>query len=153
MKKIVTASTAKLSIMLLLIFVAFELSGCSSVGKVIPEQNRILFNKNGTNQGTYKAEELTLDYNYTLDGRNLSFDGNITSVWDFDSVDLSLLFIDATGTVLQSTVVYYSGYRDQSPSASTDSTDSNFKTRLIVPRGAVGMSFSMTGMEHEGHQI
>jgi len=62
-------------------------------------------------------------------------------------IDVSLLFIDASGTVPQDTIVYYSGYREENPSLSTDS---NFKTMLVVPRGAVGMSFSMTDIAHEG---
>jgi hypothetical protein len=78
-------------------------------------------------------------------------DGQDTSEWMFDSVDVSLLFFDAGGSVLQEKVVYYSGYRESlTPSSATDST---FRTMLVVPRGAVGISFSLTEMAREGKQI
>lgn len=41
----------------------------------------------------------------------MTLDGEVTSVWEFDSVDVSLQFFDVSGTVLQETIVYYSGYR------------------------------------------
>ena len=147
MKKFLDVSTGKVAVLLLLTIISFELLGCTMVGKVIPVQNRILFSDNGVNHGTYKDGELTLDYNYHQVGRKMTLDGEVTSVWEFDSIDVSLLFFDASGTVLQETIVYNSGYREETPSSSTDST---FKTVLVVPRGAVGMSFSMTDVAHEG---
>jgi hypothetical protein len=145
MKKSLDVSTGKVAVLFLLIFISFELLGCTQVGKVIPVQNRILFSEKGVTQGTYDDGELTLDYSYHLVGRNMTLDGEITSVWKFDSIDLSLLFFDPSGTVLQETIVYYSGYREEAPSSSTDTT---FKTKLVVPREAVGMSFSMTDIAH-----
>ena len=142
-------STEKVAI-LLLIFASFGLLACTMVGNVVPLQNRILFNEKSVNQGTYNDGELTLNYSYNLVGRHMTLDGEITSVWKFDSIDVSLLFFDTNGTVLQETIVYYSGYREENPSTSTDTT---FKTILVVPRGAVGMSFSMTDTSREGKQI
>ncbi len=120
------------------------------MGKVIPAQNRILFSDKGDEQGTYNDGELSLNYNYHQVGRHLTLDGEVTSVWDFNSIDVSLLFFVPSGTVLQETIVYYSGYRVDNTSSSTDS---KFRTMLVVPRGAVGMSFSMTDMAHEGRQL
>jgi hypothetical protein len=149
MKNTLDVSTGKVAVLFLLIFISFELLGCTMVGKVIPMQNQILFSEKGLNQGTYNDGELTLNYNYTLDGRKMTLDGEITSVWTFDSIDVSLLFFDTSGTVLQETIVYYSGYREENPLSSTDKT---FKTMLVVPRGAVGMSFSMTDFPYEGRE-
>ena len=148
MKNSLDVSTGKAFILFLLIFISFELLACSMVGKVIPSQNRILFSGKGVSQGTYNDGELTLDYNYHLVGRKMTLDGQVTSTWATDSIDVSMLFFDATGTVLQKTIVYYSGYRETSSST----TDSTFKTMLVVPRGAVGMSFSMTDVAHEDRQ-
>ena len=149
MNKSLDVLTGKVVVLFLLIFISFELLGCTMVGKIIPVQNRILFSEKGVSQGTYKDGELTLDYSYHQVGRKMTLDGEVTSVWEFDSIDVSLLFFDASGTVLQETIVYNSGYREETPSSSTDST---FKTVLVVPRGAVGMSFSMTDVAHEGRQ-
>lgn len=149
MKKSLAVSTGKVAALFLLIFMAFDLSGCTMVGKVLPVQNRILFNEKSANQGTYNDGELTLEYSYHQVGRKMTLDGQITSVRAFDSIDVSLLFFDASGTVLQETIVYYSGYRE-TPSSSTDKT---FKTVLVMPRGSVGMSFKMTDMAREGKQI
>lgn len=149
MKKLLDVSTGKMAVLFLLIFISFELLGCTMAGKVIPVQNRILFSEQGTNQGTFNDGELTLNYSYQKAGRNMTLDGQVTSDWTVDSIDVSLLFFDASGTVLQRTIVYNSGYRD----SSTSSTDPSFKTMLVVPRGAVGMSFSMTDTAHEGRQI
>lgn len=149
MKKSLDVSTGKMAVLFLLIFISIELLGCTMTGKVIPLQNRILFNEKGGSQGTYSEGELTLDYSYNQVGRNMTLDGEITSVWKFDLIDVRLMFLDASGTVLQETIVYTSGYREETPSSSTDST---FKTMLVVPQGAVGMSFSMTDMAREGRQ-
>lgn len=148
-EKTIDILTGKAAILFLLVFISFQLLGCSMVGKVIPVQNRILFSENKENKGTYKDSELTLDYSYHQDGRKMTLDGEVTSVWEFDSIDVSLQFFDASGTVLQETIVYNSGYREEAPSSSTDST---FKTMLVVPPGAVGMSFSMTESAHEGRE-
>ncbi len=150
MKKQLDVSAGKMAV-LLLVFFSFMLPGCTMVGDVVPAQHRILFTDQEGGQGTYKDDRLTLDYSYNLDGRKMTLDGQVTSVWKFDSVDVSLLFFDAGGTVLQDTVVYYSGYRESLISSPT--TDSSFKTMLVVPRGAVGISFSMTDMAREGRQI
>ncbi len=149
MKKSLDISTGKATILFLFIFISFGLLACTMVGKVIPVQNRILFSEKGVSQGTYTNGELTLDYNYSLVGRKLTLEGQVTSVWGADSIDVSLLFFDASGTTLQETIIYYSGYRDTS-SATPDPT---FKSMLIVPRGAVGMSFIMTDIAHEGRKI
>lgn len=146
MKKSLDVSTKKAAILFLLVFVSFELLACTMVGKVIPVENRILFGGKNVNQGTYKDGQLTLDYDYHLVDRKMTLDGQITSTWVTDSIEVSLLFFDASGTTLQETIVYYSGYRE----ASSLSTDSTFKAMLVVPRGAVGMSFQMTDIPHEG---
>ena len=151
MNKPLDVSTGKMAALFMIVIISLVFSGCTMVGDVIPVQNRILFTEKGGGQGTYNDDQLTLDYSYSLDDRKMSLDGQVTSVWQFDSVDVSLLFFDAGGSVLQETVVYYSGYRESlTPSSATDST---FRTMLVVPRGAVGISFSMTDMAREGKQI
>ncbi len=149
MKKSLDVITGKAAILFLFIFISFGLLACTMVGKVIPVQNRILFSEKGASQGTYNDGELTLDYNYQLDGRKMTLDGQVTSAWATDSIDVSLLFFDTSGTILQETIVDYSGYRDSSSSTTAPA----FKTMLIVPRGAVGMSFIMTDVAHVGRQI
>lgn len=144
MQKKVNTVSSKITILVALIFMAFELSGCATVGSVIPEEKQILFNADGTGEGKFKSGQLSLDYSYKPIGKNMSFSGVITSVWDYDSITVRLLFVDGSGTVLQQKIVYFStsGFRIDPSSSHTFAT---FKTVLSVPPGTVGISYRMTG--------
>lgn len=146
MKKILDVLIGKAVVLFLLIFISFELLGCSVVGRVVPVDNRILFGEKEHSQGSYSYGGLTVDYSYRLAGGNMNLAGQVYYGRAVDSLNVRLLFLDATGTVLQQKLVYASGYRV----SSSQTTERTFKETLVVPPGATGISFSYSDSLRSG---
>lgn len=138
MKTYVNVSAKKITILFLLILVPLSVSGCANVGRLVADNNRILFTEKGTNQGVYSQGGLTVNYNYSLDGKKLTLDGNVNYPGSVDFLNVYISAIDATGSVLQQNIIYSSGYRVSSNWA----THRSFKETFIIPPGTAGMSFS-----------
>ena len=68
----------------------------------------------------------------------MTIDGQVDYRRRVDSLDVRLLFLDASGTVLQQKIVYSSGYRVDSSRKS----DRSFHETMVVPPGVDGLSFS-----------
>ena len=148
MKKSSIAITGKINIFVLLIFMALQLSGCATVGTIIPTEKQILFNAEETGEGTLKSGQLSLKYSYKPVGENMSFNGVITSVWEYDSITVRVLFIDGIGTVLEQKIVYFktSGLKVD---ASVSHTFASFKNVSAMPPGTKGISFRMSGEQRQ----
>ena len=137
MKRNSIALTKELVILPLLILATFGLIGCTQVGRLVPADDRILFNDRETGQGTFNSDGLAVDYTYKLQGRDLNLEGNAWYRGGVDSLNVYVLFLDPAGTVLQQRIAYYSGYR-----VFRHWTDSSFQESLAVPPGAAGFTFS-----------
>jgi hypothetical protein len=138
MEKYAEVSLNKAVIMIILILAHLSLIGCADVGRMVSADNRILLNDQATNQGVFSHSGLTVEYSYSLAGESLTLAGKVNYRTSVDSLNVYILFLDATGTVLQKKIVYYSGYR-----ISRDLlADRSFKDTLVVPPGTAGMSFS-----------
>lgn len=138
MKTYVNFSAKKIAVLFLLIFVSLSFFGCANVGKLASTDNRIPFAEKGTSQGVYSDGGLTVDYSYSLDGKNLTLEGKVNYPGSVDSLKVYIRSVDATGTVLQQNTVYSSGYRVYREWA----TDRSFKEKFVIPPGTVGISFS-----------
>jgi hypothetical protein len=138
MKKILHASIGKTAVLSLLLLISLGLAGCAGVGRVVPADDRILFGEKGTGQGSYSRGGLTVTYSYRLTDGKIILDGQAHYIWAVESLDVRLLFLDAAGTVLQRKLVYSSGYRV----ARSWMTERTFQKTMVVPSGAVGISFS-----------
>jgi hypothetical protein len=138
MKKYVNISAKKIAVLFLLILVPLSVSGCATVGRLASDNNRILFTEKGANQGVYSHGRLTVNYSYSLDGKNLTLDGNVNYPGNVDFLNVYISAIDATGSVLQQNIIYSSGYRVSSNWA----THRSFKETFVIPPGTAGMSFS-----------
>ncbi len=138
MKKYATVSIRKVALLFIFILVPLSFFGCANVGRLASADNRVLFAEKGTNQGVYSDGGLTVNYNYSLDGKNLTLGGKINYPGSVDFLNVYIRSIDAKGTVLQQNTVYSSGYRVSRNWA----IDRSFKETFVVPPGTTGISFS-----------
>ena len=122
---------------LLLLLSWLSIFGCAGLGRVVPAEERILFTEKESVEGVFSSSPLMMSFSYTLKGRNLQLKGSVDYSGGYDSLNVYVLFIDASGTVLQRNLVYYSGYRVGFwPGGNT------FQADLNVPANAAGFSFS-----------
>lgn len=138
MKTYSNNSAKKFAALFLLVLVPLSVSGCATVGRLAMDNNRILFTEKGADQGVYSHGGLTVNYSYSLDGKNLTLEGNVNYPGNVDFLNIFISSIDATGSVLQQKIIYSSGYRVSSNWA----THRSFKETFAIPPGTAGMSFS-----------
>jgi len=132
----------------MLTLVCFSFLGCTSVGSVVPVDQMVTLMESQKSQSIFKHGPLTVEYMYSVADGRISLKGNAKYSGGADSLDLRVLFLDATGTVLQKKIVYSSGYRttrDPKP-------ERNFDKTLDVPVGAVGFSFTYSVKERSGRR-
>lgn len=132
----------------LLLLMTFGLVGCAGVGRLVPADERILFNEKGAGQGSFRQDSLTVVYSYRLTDGNLTVGGEVDYTWAVDSLDVRLLFLDAAGTVLQKKIVYSSGYRV----ADSRKTERSFQQTLAVPPGAAWISFDYSAQPRRSYR-
>lgn len=148
MKNCMRVFIEKIFILCLLAVVSFALSSCGYMGPVVSADKRVLFSEHTNSQGNFSDGDLTINYNYSLTGGKLHLAGDIAYRGSVDSLDVRLLFLDPTGSVMQQKIIYSSGYR-----VYTDwGVDRNFQAHLVVPPGATGISFSYIARPRN-HQI
>lgn len=141
MKKILHLSTGRSIVLYIYLLISFGLLGCA---KVVPVDNRILLDQKENSQGNFKYGGLTVEYSYRLAGGNMILDGQVDYFGDGESLDVRILFLDATGNILQQKVVYSSGY-GVSWSRMTEHT---FHKTLVLPPETTGISFSYSTLSH-----
>ncbi len=131
------------SFLYLLILVSLTFLGCSMVGRVIPDDKRILLSSEEKGGGTFRDGGCTVEYSYSLAGDRMTMQGQVDYRRSVDSLDVRAMFLDTSGTVVDVKLVYSSGYRE---SRGRDA-DRSFKETLIIPQGSTGMSFSCSVQE------
>ncbi len=136
MEKFATA-VSRGSVASLILLTWLSVFGCAGLGKV-PDDKQILFSDRESGQGVFESGQFTANYSYTLRGDDLHVEGTAWYRGGFDSLSAYLVFIDATGAVLQRKIVYYSGYR---VGHWPGTRDNSFQDELKVPAGAAGFSF------------
>jgi hypothetical protein len=137
MKRYVSVSTEKAVILLLLFLVQLSLFGCANLGRPISADKRILITEKETSQGIFNDGEITVEYNVSLHGKNVTLAGKVNHRSSLDYLNVFILFLDATGNVLQQKDIYYSGYRVYNEW----DADRSFRETLVVPPGTAGISF------------
>lgn len=148
MKKTLHVPVEKNVVLSLLVLMLLCNFGCSGVGRVVPVDHRLPFGQTDNSQGIFKHGGLTVEYSYSLAGVNMTINGQVSYRRSFDSLDVRLLFLDASGTVIQQHLVYSSGYR-VSESRRTDRT---FKETLAVPSATAGLSFSYSAQPRRSYK-
>ncbi len=143
-----TTILIKTTLSYLLILACFAISGCLGVGSTIPLEKRINLVEAKNNDGNFKYGPLTLEYNYGLAGSNMILAGKVSFSGGFDSLNVSILFLDAAGTVLQQTPLYSSGYR----TGSRKGSDRIFQKTFTVPAGSAAITFNYSAQDRSGHQ-
>jgi hypothetical protein len=146
MQKYSTVSTRMAVILTILLFVQLGLFGCAEMRRFVSEDNRILFSEQETGQGIFNYRRLTVEYSYVLQDRNLTLTGRVFYSGAVDSLNVYVLFFDATGTVMEEKIVYFSGYRTSRYGLPGNS----FKETLVVPPTAAGMSFGYSAQHRTG---
>ncbi|MEE4134628.1 MAG: hypothetical protein V2I32_01005 [Desulforhopalus sp.] len=133
---------------LLFSLMIFSLSGCTALLRTVPIEKQISLNQSDTGPGEFRHGDLTVDYTLTLDGRQMAINGRIAYQKSFDSLDVSLLVIDAAGTVMQQKLIYSSGFR-----TSTDRIHNiSFSSSLVLPPGSQGISFRYTAQDRRSYR-
>ncbi len=148
MKNGIMISVGKVALFCLAILLSLGFYGCGNMGQVASIDNRLLVSEQKSNQGTYKDGELTLLYNYSLTGDTLNLTGTVYYRGGVDWLNVFILFLDPTGTVLQRKIIYSSGYRVYPPWEA----ERKFQEKLIVPHGATGISFSYFSQPRSSHK-
>ncbi|GAB6194103.1 hypothetical protein [Desulfocastanea catecholica] len=147
-EKILYGMIGKTAVLSLFLLIAFGLVGCAGVGRLVPVDERILFDGTGAGQGSYRQGGLTVVYSYRLAQGNITVAGEVDYSWGVDSLDVRLRFLDAAGIVLQEKIVASSGYRV----ADSWKTVRSFQQTMAVPPGAAGISFSYSAQPRRSHQ-
>ena len=127
----------KTAILYLLVLFCFGASGCAGVGSTVPLERRLPLIEAENSQGDFSYGGLKVKYSYSLAGSNMILDGVASYDRGYDSLDIRILFLDATGTVLQQEFVYSSGFRTSGKRRSGD-----FQKTFAVPAGSVAITFS-----------
>lgn len=124
------------------------LAGCSMKHATVAEEKRVaLSNKTETSE-VYTSGPLTVTYEYQKAGDKLTISGNVEFRQSVDSLDVRIVFLDATGLVIGRKIVYSSGFRSF---ASKDSTRT-FRTNLELPAGVVSFSFMESSVARSSHR-
>ncbi|NOR25419.1 MAG: hypothetical protein GQ542_13735 [Desulforhopalus sp.] len=148
MKKTLHVPVEKNVVLSLPVLMFLCILGCSGVGRVVPVDHRLPFSQTDNSQGNFSHGGLTVEYSYRLAGVNMTLSGQVSYRRSFDSLDVRVLFLDASGTVLQQNIVYSSGYRV----ARSRKTDRTFQETLAVPPGVTGLSFSYSAQPRSSHK-
>jgi hypothetical protein len=141
-------TVGKSVVLYLLVLISLGAFGCSGVGRVVPLDHRLPFNEQDNSQGNFSHGGLTVGYSYSLAGGSMTMDGQVDYRRSVDSLDVRLLFLDASGTVLQQMLVYSSGYRD----GGSKKSDRTFRETMVVPPGVAGLSFSYSAQPRSSHK-
>lgn len=147
-EKILHGMIGKTAVLYLLLLIAFGLVGCAGVGRLVPVDERILFDETGAGQGSFRQGGLTVVYGYRLAEGNITVAGEVDYTWGFDSLDVRLRFLDAAGIVLQEKIVSSSGYRV----ADSWKKVRSFQQTLAVPPGTAGISFDYSAQPRRSHR-
>jgi hypothetical protein len=121
----------------MVVFVLLFFTGCAMKNATVAEEKRVLFSSKTEAPEVYRSGFLSVTYEYQRTGDKLTISGRVEYRQSVDSLDVRLVFLDATGLVLGKKIVYSSGFRSF---ARTDSTRT-FRTNLEMPVGAVSFSF------------
>lgn len=149
MGNLIHGTVGKTVVLYVLIFIFLGAFGCSGVGRVVPLDHRLPFDEQQDNSsGNFSHGGLTVVYSYSLAGGSMTMDGQINYRRSVDSLDVRLLLLDATGTVLQQKLVYSSGYRE----GKSRQSDRTFHKTMVVPPGVAGLSFSYSDRPRSGHR-
>ncbi len=115
-------------------------AGCAMKSRPVTEDKRIALKEKTTAVETFKSGPLTVDYEYQRSGNTLTMSGSIDFRQSVDSLDIRVLFLDASGLILDRQLVYSSGFRSF---AARDSTRT-FRRQLDMVAGAVSFTFDET---------
>ena len=138
MKKHSTASSISTFIIYLLVLISFSVSGCAGVGSTVPLERRLPLVETANGQGNFSYGGLKVEYSYSLSGSDMIMDGVASYNHGYDSLDIRISFLDATGTVLKQEFIYSSGYR----SGDKRRSGIDFQKTFAMPAGSVAITFS-----------
>jgi hypothetical protein len=120
-----------------LVAIHLALFGCAPWGWLVSEDQRIFFADQARGRGIFSEGDVTVDYNVSLHGKEVTVAGKVDHRGNVDFLNLYLLLIDGAGKVLQQKIVYSTGYRVYRDGEA----DRAFRETLAVPSGTMGISF------------
>lgn len=139
----------------MLILSCLTVLGCAGVGSNIPPERRTPLIEGENNQGNFSYGQLSLDYSYTVTGSNMIAGGSnmilagkAAYLGGADSLDIRILFLDATGIVLQQKIIYSSGFR----SGNGKGSGRVFQKTLSVPPRSAAITFTFSATDRSGHR-
>ncbi len=123
-------------------------AGCSVVGKTVSVDKRIMLSETQDGKGEFKSGQLTVNYNYRLQGNILDLQGEIYFNWGADSLDVRVLMLDSSGTVLDQKIAYSSGFRTMERSHKAK----KFDAKVSAPSGTSGISFDYSSKDRSSRR-
>ncbi|MGW8194764.1 MAG: hypothetical protein ACWGOX_10915 [Desulforhopalus sp.] len=132
------------------VLLSLTFSGCASLmDKTVPVDKRISLTRQEGGKGSFTSGKLTLLYNYRIAGDEMTINGTVSFPHRVDFLNVRLLFLDGAGQVMESRLVYTSGYRTQTI---MEKGAQQFRHSLKVPPEASGFSFSYSSQERTGRK-
>ena len=137
----------------LAILVACQSGLFSSRGKTVEEERRLALLQGGPHNGVWQNNGIWVDYQYTLDQKNLQLPGVIElngyvgyRIRWLDFLTVSVNFLNTEGKILDYKLVYYSGYRVKYGKRTS------FKSKLETPPHTTAMTFTYAYTATRGHR-
>ena len=137
----------------LAILVACQSGLFSSRGKTVEEDRRLALLQGGPHNGVWQNNGIWVDYQYTLDQKNLQLPGVIElngyvgyRIRWLDFLTVSVSFLDIEGKILDSKLIYNSGYRLQY------GKKLSFKSKAETPPGTTAMAFTASYTAKNGRR-
>ena len=119
---------------------ACKSGGLGYTGRKVSEDRRIAISGGGPHPGSFNAEDITLDYEYTQAASSFNIAGTVRFtekkvIWSFR---LDIHFADSTGAIIDSRNLVTGGNKQMIESLS-------FDEKLNFPSNAAAMTFSYSG--------
>ncbi len=144
----IATTTLRTRIIGLLVLLNIGLFGCSTVGKVIPQERRIPFADTQQADGTFEKGSITINYSYSLSGTNMTLNGKAHYLGGADVLDIRVVFLDAQGAVIEQKLIYGTNYR----ASRGQQGDRTFEKTLAVPTRTTAFSFTYAAEDRSGHR-
>lgn len=132
------------------------LVGCSAVGQIVPEGNRVPLSAEGIRKGAWQSQGFTVTFSYRLDRKahsrpgTLEINGDVTYRFgSTDSLDVWIDFLDDGGKILKRQILYSSGYKTEHFGSRKER---RFNETLQTPPMTTAISFAPVAIARSGHQ-
>ena len=128
--------------------VMLVLAACAGGVQVIPTGEQIPILGSGTHPGQWQSMDAEVRYRYTVDSQSpdrIQVSGTISPRSRLAELKLTMAFLDGEGKVLESRLLYSSGYRQEQ-------IGGTFEQTLDLPQDAEAFTFRSQSQAFRGYR-